>query len=269
MASRNQGAKYCGEDGIQFEYNGRSYHAVVPGSPKILYNCFAYEELNDVGYGWSWNPIHLIMLPVSLAQRYYYNIYDDAPLHYIQLTQLNVGGSEDVLQHQNALRKAVEKDVLERGRQLVLFGCSRGAATTFTSAATCSNDLIQHVRLVILEAPFDSLQNVVEKTSWFPSLTLPLLRNFTKYDDTQLSPLDAAEQFPLHVPVAFVTSELDDRVPRECTQHIVDRLRERGHQHVHTLELRHSGHSVMPISNDEDQIAYLKFVNSLYEKYIT
>jgi alpha-beta hydrolase superfamily lysophospholipase len=166
------------------------------------------------------------------------------------------------------LRTCVKEEVEARGRQLVLFGCSRGAATTFVSLATVEEPLLASIRLVILEAPFDTVESVLVESSYTPNLQLFLLQAFTKYSGEQLSPLAACESFPLNVPVAFITSEKDTRVPRACTQRLIDRLRERGHLHLHHLELKNTGHSSMPHTDPDDTRAYLNFVNELYKLYI-
>jgi alpha-beta hydrolase superfamily lysophospholipase len=166
------------------------------------------------------------------------------------------------------LRQCVKEQVQDQGKQLVLFGCSRGASTTFISVATVEESLLASIRLVILEAPFDSVESVLAASSYTPDLQLLLLQTFTKYSCDQISPLMAADTFPLHVPVAFITSEIDTRVPRACTQRLIDRLRERGHRQVHHLALKNSGHNTMSTGDPDDVAAYVNFVNELYKLYI-
>lgn len=244
------------------------YDTYIPDSPLLLHNCYMYDELDDVGYGWSWNPIHWPFMCGSLAQRTYYGM-ENAPIHHIYLSNLNVGGENDVKQHQDALAKCIQDKILPENKQLVLFGCSRGAATTFTSVATCPPELQQHIKLVIVEAPFDTVENVLSLSSWTPNLQSTLLNGFTIYKTDQLSPLEAAMSFPLDLPIAFITSNIDTRVPPECTQNIIDRLRNRGHQKIYHLQLKNSPHSSMSLYDEDDKLEYLNFLNNLYNKYIS
>jgi len=266
-AARWQATKYAGSKGIKITSNEQIiYTPVIPNSPLLLHNIYDYPELDDVGYGWSWNPLHGLMLGVSFVQQKYFGI-ENAPLHHIYVTNLNLGGQNDVLQHQRALDDCIAKEILPNGKKLVLFGCSRGASTTFTSVATCAENLRNHIKLVILEAPFDTVDNVIDQSAWFPALLKAALK-LTAYSDDQMSPLQAAQLFPLDVPVAFITSVVDARVPIQCTQNLINVLRERGHPNLHHLELRNSPHSSMSLADETDQKRYVEFVNSLYAKYL-
>jgi hypothetical protein len=242
------------------------YTPVIPESPLLLHNIYDYPELDDVGYGWSWNPLHGLMLGVSFVQQQYFGV-ENAPLHHIYVSNLNLGGQNDVLQHQRALSECIAKEILPNGKKLVLFGCSRGASTTFTSVATCAENLKSIIKLVILEAPFDTVDNVIEQSTWFPALAKAALK-LTAYSDEQMSPLTAAQLFPLEIPVAFITSVVDTRVPIQCTQNLIDVLRKRGHPNLHHLELQNSPHSSMSLADPTDQKNYLEFVNYLYSKYL-
>lgn len=252
---------------VRDKETGDEYDTYIPDAPLLLHNCYVYDELDDVGYGWSWNPIHWPFVCGSFAQSLYYGMVN-APIHHIYVTNLNVAGDNDVRQHQEALAKCIQEKVIAEKKQLVLFGCSRGAATTFTSVATCPAELYQHIKLVIVEAPFDTVENVLAQSSWTPNLQTTLLNELTIYRSDQLSPLEATATFPLDIPVAFITSLMDTRVPPQCTKNVIDRLKARGHSKIHHLELKKSPHSSMPIYDDDDKLVYLNFLNTLYNKYI-
>ena len=94
------------------------------------------------------------------------------------------------------------------------------------------------------------------------------LRWYTKYKDQQ-SPLDAVQSnhFPLHIPLAFITSQIDNRVPIENTQRLINILKDK-HLHLHHLMLENSHHSLMHCHDNKDVNQYLTFVNDLYETYL-
>jgi hypothetical protein len=57
----------------------------------FLDNCVPLPELGDIGYGWSWNPMHWPFMLLSQASNLYHGI-ENAPTHHVYLTELNVGG---------------------------------------------------------------------------------------------------------------------------------------------------------------------------------
>ena len=166
---------------------------------------------------------------------------------------------------------AIEECIkLNPTKKIVLFGCSRGAATTVVTLSNLSKDALGHIKLVIVEAPFDSVESVVNESSWFPSPTLYFIENFTKYDKNQQSPLDSvsSDKFPLDIPIAFVMSKVDTRVPIKNTQNLINVLKNKNHTKLHQLILENSHHALMHSHNKEDQNSYINFVNELYETYL-
>ena len=234
-----------------------------PSAPRLLHNIHIYPEIPEVGYGFSWNPIHWIMQLISLIHGLVRGIKTSHP-HYINWWNMSVGGSPDVAHHQRYVKDFLQ----DKSKSKVLFGCSRGAVTTLVSVAGLPPHQQQQIGLVIVEAPFDTVPSVLSHSAWIPpSLQLLLLRTLGSYQDDQVSPLQAIEHFPLDVPIAFITSRTDARVPPKCTQCLIDRLRSRGHPNLHHLELKSSPHGTMSLDNAADQTAYLEFVENLYERY--
>jgi len=267
MAARNQGAKYTGPNGIKVLYKPTNtvYTSRIPNAPLLFYNPYLYDELKEIVYGMPWNPLFFPNYLISFVIQWYFNIIG-SPAHHVDLFRLNVGGPADVSQHQTALKNCIHDNP---GKKIVLFGTSRGAATTFVSVSLLPPELRSKICLVVVEAPFDTVPNVLEKTAYVPAaLQLFLLTHLCQYSPSQLTPLDAADNFPLDIPIAFITSEVDSTVPYQCTKNVIRKLKNRNHKNIHHLKLKKSGHSTMSLHNEEDVNNYKIFMNDLYEKYI-
>ena len=74
-SSRSQAANYAGDDGLDIKISENNFeHIYVPNAPLILHNIFATNDLSDVGYGYSLNPLHMCLKLKSLIVNYYCNI---------------------------------------------------------------------------------------------------------------------------------------------------------------------------------------------------
>lgn len=254
FSSRAQAANYT--EGLDIIVDNHVEHVYVPNAPKILYNIFTCKDLEDVGYGFSWNPLHWFFKLKSMLVNWYCNIHGASwPHSYI--TKDNIAGKEDVDQYIEMIKTCIEQNP---DKKIVLFGCSRGAAATLVTVANLSPDLLNHVKLVIVEAPFDSVENVLRTSSWCPNVCLFLIKTFTNYKDTQQSPLDAMKTYP-NIPTAFITSNADTRVPLENTLHLMYELKD--YTHIHHLNLESAHHATM-----FKDPKYIKFVHDLYQLYI-
>lgn len=184
-----------------------------------------------------------------------------------------------------------------RGVGDIAFGISRGAATTFArwaldgeskddedSSSSSSTGLIStssnnskarsRPAFLLLEGCPDSFPSVIRWRYgvWVGALVELVLSVFTFYSRSEarrLSPIALASScFPLDLPVAFVTSKRDSRVPPEGTWRLVEALRARGHKHVHVLELQDAGHEDYYSGSERDHDAYKRFVRSMRDKYL-
>ena len=263
-ASRAQAASYTGEDGVDVLKNNQFfYHAVCPGAPKIIHNAYPYNELSEIGYEKAYNPLYIAEKIMSSLRNLLVNMQGALP-YYLDLSQVSLAGDLDIAQFVTYYEKMVKEFPK---RHHVVFGTSRGASTVITGVSSLSLKLQTSIALVIAEAPFDSVASVLQKSSIFPEIQQKGLKTTTAYRDDQETPLEAIERFPLFVPIAFVTSKVDKRVPPKCTEQLIARLRERGHTMVHHLELERSHHSVMSLQDKDDVSAYCGFVNDLYGLY--
>ena len=262
LASRSQAASYAGPEGLDVYISpDKKEHIYSPKSNKILHNIYATKDLDDTSYESSLNPLHLVLKAKSFVSNTYYDVHG-ATLSHNYVTEDNVAGADDVKQNIEQIKKCIEEFP---DKKIVLFGASRGAATMVTTLANLDENTISHIKLAIVEAPFDTVESVIEASSYIPSLTMGLLRTCTKYKDEQQSPLDAVKNdaFPLDLPIAFVTSKTDNRVPNANTQKLIDVLEGKNHKKLHKLVLEDQHHSTM--FRDP---RYIDFVEELYNTYL-
>lgn len=262
-ASRAQAACYTGVDGVYMSVNGDRVHITCPGAPKLLYNVYEYEELSEICYGESQHPVRFVSKLITTARHLLVNLRGSIP-YSIDFSAVSLSGDADIAQFVTYYER-MTKDTPSKCH--VVFGSSRGAATAVIGVSSLHERLQKSISLVIAEAPFDSITSLLKETYPLPELHEAGLNKFTGYRSAQETPLEAIEHFPLFVPIAFVTSKADKRIPQKCTLRLINRLRERGHQMVHHLELENSHHSVMSLHNASDIKRYYEFLQSMYSMY--
>lgn len=272
-ASRAQGTKYAGPGGMIVRLddspNYRLDHVYIENSPRLLYNLYAWPDLDDIGYGVSWNPVHWISaLAHDVVLKMGYNLRGMHSRPHNRPTYLNVAGERDVAQYLDAVRQCI---ATEPTRRIVLFGTSRGASTVLLAMRHLSTEEKSHIALALVEGPFDTIQHV---TDWRFGRAAPLvrwaMRTFALYREDQASPLEALRhaEFPLDIPLAFIRSKVDTVVPEECTRPLLIALKARNHPALHELVLERSHHSRMSLDDARDQESYLRFVYDLYGRYV-
>lgn len=263
-SSRGQAALYAGPEGVSVINGNETFHAECIYAPRLLHNIWVYEELCDVNY-YPYNPIMWIgKLLYHVNNNYLY--IRGIPSHTTRITYWNVGGSYDIMQYIYHFREMLKQ--VPPNKKIVLFGTSRGAVTTFNALSYLTRLEQDRIALIILEAPFDTLHHALHcSTSLFPNLQLQLLSLFTLYKPDQVAPVLTVESFPLHIPVAFITSEADRRIPKHCTENIINRLIERGHNLVYHCKLHNARHELFSLDNSDDQKTYYDFVETLYNNH--
>lgn len=252
------------------------YTAYCRIAPRILHNIFPSYEVEEVSSAWSFNPFHGLLSLKEMLTHWYFKLELNPSIHvHCEAGRSAVGGTRD----QRAFKREVARAVRYASRQpekkhIVLFGCSRGAATCFYTSMKLPETLASHISLVIVEAPFDTLDNVIQRSCWFPSLGRWFYRNFCDYrggEEQQRAYSYEPENVSIRCPVAFVYSVKDTRVPPPCTEALIHALNAalvpKVIPAVEVLVLSHSRHPCMAVQNEEDQQAYVNFVEMLYEKY--
>lgn len=278
------------------------YRATCRIAPRLIHGVLPSPEVAEIRHhGWycTLNPLHWALTVKELMTCWWFSV---RPFQwcYSEPGRTNTAGLRDQAAFTREVRRAVHHitrsadgqgepaaddcdDAAAGGRtnkvrkkHLVLFGVSRGATTCFYSAMKLPEAEAQHVSLVLVEAPFDTMEHVIDASCWTPRLMRWFAHSFSDWRGTREERL-AYDFDPLAVhlrcPVAFVMSTKDRRVPAECTQALIDRVRRELVPHVipavEVLVLQHSRHPAMAVSNKEDQDAYVAFVERLYEKYCT
>ena len=253
-ASRSQGAKYAGKNGIAI--GGPFPHrAIAPNAPfQLMYNPYCYDESDDISYEFSWNPIHLIDKAISRF-RNWYNGVEQPYLWHTVWSKMSVGGAHDIELFKTAVDNcAAEMEGPEK--KMVLYGVSRGAATVFTSVTQMSEMQQAMISLVILEAPFDMIEHVTNP------LTRMFLSTFTAYNPKQTSPFEVAKKWPKHIPIVFIVSASDKTVPYSQTFRLIYQLINNGHRKLKILLLEKGGHNDMAREPE-----YKEFIEKMYDKY--
>ena len=269
-ASRNQATKYAGPWGVDVSIgNNITEHVYIRDAPLILHNIYTSDELDDIGYGFTLNPLQLLSKIKSYITILYFGIHGSSVSH-SHFTEFNVAGESDRNQYIKAVRQCIADETV-KDKDIVLFGTSRGASTVLVSLPFFTEEERSRIKLVLVEGPFDTVDRVVRyQFGLFANLVLGTLSYFTKYKPDQLSPLDAvsSKDFPLDLPIGFIRSKVDNIVPPECTLRLIDTLKKRNHSSLHELELSKSHHSMMSVDDEHDKSCYLDFVNNLYKKFI-
>lgn len=183
-------------------------------------------------------------------------------LHSINVSKISLAQEGDVLAH---FQKYQKWKMQYPNNDLILWGVSKGAATTFNAMSTYQ---YPEVRLVVLEGCFNNLQEVFK--SWHPQSVEALSRGlqmFTAFKLNGLTPEGCVQTFPRNVPVVFITSKLDRVVPAALTLKLAGKLAERGENPVYVLTLEKSRHGNYIFDDAKDRAAYENFMHAIYKEY--
>ncbi len=183
--------------------------------------------------------------------------------HDIHINSINCGQQQDMISHKNKVLHCTNE---HPDAELILWGVSRGAATTFNAAA--SNDYEKNIRLIILEGCFESVDSVV--SSW-GKLIQPFARQLLKstaYSKHGVSPIGLVDQFskqiPEQTPVVFATSKSDGIVPCSHGQRLAYALAEADQRNgkqrkIFLITLKKSSHGFYMGSQ-----FYLRSIHTIY-----
>lgn len=273
-------AKLAGKEGFVSRHTGEQ----VSCSKAIdcLINLAIYPEIDEVELLDPSKPLFYYLLrPYTLAwfMRSYYiykhntirikphgeKVPDGLSLraHAVRVHKINIGQEGDIAEH----KKRVEACHAEfPDEDIVLYGMSRGALTTFIGHAL---HRYAWVKAVVLEGCPSALPDIVKT---IPNKILRAfyrhcVRHLCAHDPKGISALSCVDQFPLETPVLFITSEKDKLVPASCTLDLVDKLVKAGHKHVYCLVLKNSSHTGYSSDDPEDALNYQHIVHAFYKKY--
>lgn len=248
----------------------------------ILHNPFVGNEIQDVNlqpfdhWGALFNPVNWGFSFFTSAVRMWYGISVSAPestagvdqgsvcFHSLHLQNISIGQETDIDSHDNKYQ-AWKEQKQNPADSLVLFGVSRGAATTFNAFARHHYD---NVKLVILEGCFYSIDDILENSvigNISPFVTPAL--SYLAYDPNGPSPAKSVAHFPEGTPIAFISSKIDMVVPYTSTLKLAQLLADRGKNPVYLLTLTNSSHIGYMFDDQTDRKNYEIFIHALYQAY--
>jgi predicted esterase len=184
-------------------------------------------------------------------------------LRYYAWWRINLAQQEDV---EDALATVRGLLNTQRHARLVIQGTSRGAAVALQVAP--------RVPLLVLEAPFTTVEDVIEARFAWPLrwVVRAVLRTCTRYRaarNATWSPLAAAREFRHpKMPIVLVSSHADTIVPMDLTTRLAAALRTSGVAHVHEIKLSQSSHSSFSSEVDADRVDYVRELDALYGHYV-
>ncbi len=193
---------------------------------------------------------------------------DDAPPRpMLKWWRVSLAGAPDVQMFLKNFREAKEIHSHDhQKKKFVLFGVSRGAATILMAIPEMTEEERALIALVLLESPFDSGLEVLRKNyPWTWPFVCAAMNTCGSFRCRQKTPLQAVAEFPLTIPIAFISSFGDQMVPLPRTATLVDALRKRGHEEVHVLRFVRGQHAGF-LALQSNARKYSEFLQPLYEK---
>lgn len=284
LSTQAQCAKYCGPQGMRATTGEK---ITCPGSIELIHAPFIGREIseialkNDKDRRWYY-PFSVLNTAQKLVgmlgdQRANLVIECDrndgdeqisVAEYATNISKMNFGQEGDIAEHQSKMALC-EKQF--PGAAKILWGVSRGAATTFNAFARYH---YQNVKLVVLEGCFDTVYHAISSRIpklmnkfKFHELYHRLVARATAYRPDGISPLASVDGFPEGIPVVFITSEVDRKVAKECTLNLVAHLANRGKNDVYLLVLKSADHSSYSLGDGPDQKNYLHLIHAVYKRY--
>lgn len=277
--SQTQLAKYTGKKGF---ISSTGENVVCPTAIDIVMNPFIGPEIKDVNLqpfaSYRSYPLDFILTTKSRAANWWFGIevspssnpvakYDNGSVysHSLYLYNISVGQTTDIDSHFRKYQ-SWEQQKCSTNDSVILFGVSRGAATTFNAMAEFN---YQNVKLIVLEGCFFSIGDIMPRTYYWPfsQMVEPALSFFGSYDPKGPSPATNIERFPESVPVVFISSKIDNTVPYVSTCKLAAALHAKGKNDVYLLTLEKSQHPSYMFDDAEDRRKYEIFMHAIYKKY--
>jgi len=254
------------------------------------------SELKEVDFDYSkWNFLNRILSAIKLGLRgmkvHENKIHDDyQPLYAtdqqqgtlnnfnIDLAKASLGQETDTSEH----KKKIEDLNMQHPdiKNIVLYGVSRGASTTF-NAMTKFQHQYENIKLCVLEGPPASVTSVIKNYvgKFFTNI---LYNRFTAnwFIGEQHSLEKKAQakayirSFPDDIPLVIVTSKKDDLVPHSSSVKLAmgvaaQRIRfgSKKSAPVYLLQLDSPGHNDYTTKNSADSLRYQNFLHAVYKKH--
>jgi len=163
-------------------------------------------------------------------------------------------------------------DVCKQNDQAILEGSSRGAVAGLNYLGKYQP---KNIRAAIFESPFDKLSTIVKHDAYFEFLELVLpyipYKGFPNYNPYGIQPIDVVNKIDQNLPILFICSSQDTRIPAKSTINIYKKLLESGHKNVYLLHVEHGEHATIMQGEDGPLVkhvvhAFLAHCNLAYNK---
>lgn len=289
-SSQTQALKYVGNQKIRATTGELMWCTGRNKLPplSVIYNLHIGEEIADVNlqpfstYTSMLNPINIFGSVISYCSNWF-NGFQFLPAvnptvesivyHAPIISKISIGQITDIESHRKKYQTWLAKN--DRASNLILYGVSRGTATTFCAFARAK---YPEVKLVILEGAIDAVSNILPKrasnkfgsgyvSSKIVDTLNATLSFFTQYRPEGPSPLASVSDYPENIPTVFITSKIDGEVPCENTERIARALANRGKNDVYLLKLERSSHPNYMFDDRQDRDNYEAFIHAIYKKY--
>lgn len=187
--------------------------------------------------------------------------------HAVRTDLMSLGQTIDIEEHRKRYNLCREQ---YPDSDIILYGVSRGAATTFDAAA-CNHYDMDKVKLIVLEACFDSVSSAAHNSPIFfhakkiEKAFIKILSKKMQFNNKGVAPIKLVNVFPAGVPVLFITSKSDKIVPECCVRRLANALEKRGKNPIYLLVLEHSSHPKYMMDNKQDAENYRDCLHALYK----
>mmetsp|Transcript_8074 Transcript_8074/g.8942 ORF Transcript_8074/g.8942 Transcript_8074/m.8942 type:complete len:322 (-) Transcript_8074:38-1003(-) len=274
FCSQTQLAKYTGpkgfistagdtvvcKNGIETVYKpfvGKEIDTIIlkKNNPKNTSSCCSIAPAVHYITNWRYNYVYGVTVKQQEDQK------ETVDAHQMDFFKASFGQEVDLKNHKEKYNLCMKKN---GGSDIILFGCSRGAATTWN--AMCLHKY-PNVKLVILEGIFHSVADLLATSVPYGHETVHALMPylFPKYDPKGPAPGNLVDQFPPGVPVVFISSKIDKVVPFSSTLKLANALAKRQKNEVYFINLTASSHPYYPLSNQDDKNAYAYGLHAIYK----
>jgi len=182
--------------------------------------------------------------------------------HASDISKINLGQEADI----KALTETYNKHIaLYPNTDIILFGTSRGAATTFNAMA---QKAFPQIKMIVLEGIFDSISHLLRhKYKTTHNFVQAIIARFTSYKPEGISPQSLVTNYPKDLPTLIVSSKKDELVPYCCTEKLYAALKDAGYSKVHFLILENAGHAGYSCDNQQDKDLYESVLHAFYKHY--
>jgi pimeloyl-ACP methyl ester carboxylesterase len=180
----------------------------------------------------------------------------------INRANMCMGQTDDIVQLHNAIKNQPDNSI-------ILYGCSRGAATIINTLAEHNPS---NIKALILDAtPADmpaTIKPLLAKIGINPDYSNTIFSTiFPAYPKNSMTPLQAIAKITnKNLPILLLHSQTDAKVPVEHSYQLYQEFKNQGFVNVELIILPEGAHSFL-LQNEKIKPLYLQAVHTFYKKY--